>query len=87
MQSKHLEVKSNKNVVSKIPKILLPIYAVRVSTIQEKRCDSNKKLGLDAIVGRLSAFELDNFDNYVSASKNVESTFEAKLSLKEKVKK
>ena len=32
-------------------------------------------------------FELDNFDSYVPASKNIESTFEAKLSLKEKGKK
>ena len=38
-------------------------------------------------MGRLAAFELDNFDNYVPASKNIESTFEAKLSLKEKSKK
>ena len=69
--------------VSKILKTLLPIYAIRVSGIQEVRCDSNNKIGLDALVGRLIAFELDNFDNYVPASKNVESTFEAKLSLKE----
>lgn len=39
---------------------------------------------MDALVGRLTAFELDNFDNYVPGSKNIESTFEAKLSLKEK---
>ena len=58
-----------------------------VSAIQEVRCDSNNKKGLDALVGRLTAFELDNFDNYVLASKNTESAFEAKLSLKEKVKK
>ena len=74
-------------VVTKILRTLLPIYAIRVSTIQEKRCDSNSKLDLDALVGRLIAFELDNFDNYVPASKNIESTFEAKLSLKEKWKK
>ena len=66
---------------------MLPIYAIRVSTIQEVRCDSNNKLGLDALVGRLTIFELDNFDNYVLPSKNIESAFEAKLSLKEKVKK
>ena len=35
-------------------------------------------------MGRLIAFELDNFDNYVPSSKSIESTFEAKLSLKEK---
>ena len=38
-------------------------------------------------MGRLTNFELDNYDNYVPASKNIESAFEAKLSLKEKGKK
>ena len=42
---------------------------------------------MDALVGRLTTFELDNFDNYVPTSKNIEPTFEAKLSLKEKGKK
>ena len=42
---------------------------------------------MDAIVRRLTTFELDNFDNYVPATKNIESAFEAKLSLKEKAKK
>ena len=51
------------------------------------RCDSCNKIGLDALVGRLTTFELDNIENYVIASKNVESTFEAILSLKEKGKK
>ena len=58
-----------------------------MSFIHEKRCDSNRTLGLDTLVGRLIAFELENFDNYVLASKNVEFAFEAKLSLKEKWKK
>ena len=55
--------------------------------IQERRCEKNYNINLDAIVGRLTTFELDNFDNYVPASKNIESAFEAKLSLKEKGKK
>ena len=74
-------------IMRKFLKTLLPIYAIRVSTIQERRCEENHKITLDAIVGRLTAFELDNYDNYVPASKNVESEFEAKLSLKEKGKK
>ena len=74
-------------VISKVLKTLLPIDAIRVSTIQERRCKENHNITLDAIVGRLTTFELDNFDNYVLASKNIESTFEAKLSLKEKGKK
>ena len=74
------------NVVSKVLRTLLPIYAIRVSIIQEMRCDSNFKMTLDALVGRLTTFELDNFDNYLPTSKNIESAFEAKLSLKEKGK-
>ena len=74
-------------VVSKVLRTLLLIYAIRVSTIQEMRCDPNCKMTLDALVRRLTAFELDNFDNYVPASKNIESTFEAKLLVKKKAKK
>ena len=66
---------------------MLPVYAIRVSAIQERRCEENHQINLEAIVERLTAFELDNFDNYVPASKKIESAFEAKLSLKEKVNK
>ena len=51
------------------------------------RCDPYNKLTLDALVGRLIAFELDNYDNYVPIFKNIESAFESKLLLKEKGKK
>ena len=74
-------------VVSKVLKTLLPLYAIRVSSIQEMRCHPNKKLTLDALVGRLTTFELDNYDNYVPVSKNIDSAFKAKVSLKEKSKK
>ena len=74
-------------VISKVLRTLLLVDAIRVSVIQERRCEENHKITLDAIVGRLTAFELDNFDNYVLVSKGIESTFEAKLSLKEKGKK
>ena len=33
-------------IVSKILRTLLPIYAIRVFSIQEVRCDSNGKLGI-----------------------------------------
>ena len=77
----------DETIVSKVLRILLPIYAIRVSSIQEIRCETNHKITLDTLVGRLIAFELDNFDNYVPSSKNIESKFEAKISLKEKDKK
>ena len=51
------------------------------------RCNPNKKLNLDALVERLTTFELDNYYNYVLVSKNIEFAFESKLSLKEKGKK
>lgn len=60
---------------------LFPIYAIRVSTIQELRCRLGNDLTLEGLVGRLTTFELSNFDNY--KTKNIESDFKAKLSLKE----
>ena len=77
----------DETIISKFLRKLLPIYVIRVFSIQERRCEANHKITLDAIVGRLTAFELDNYDNYVPASKNIESAFEAKLSVKEKGKK
>ena len=58
-------------VVSKVLKTILPIYAIRVSTIQEIKCDPNNEINLDALVGRLTAFELDNYDNYMPSSRNL----------------
>ena len=62
-------------VISKVLRTLLLVYAIGVSSIQERRCEENHKINLDVIVGRLIAFELDNYDNYVPSSKNIESTF------------
>ena len=62
-----------KIVVSKVLRTLLPIYAIRVSSIQEIRCDANNKISLNALVRRLISFELDNFHNYVLNSKVIES--------------
>ena len=41
---------------------------------------------MDVVVGRLTRFEMDNYDNYVPSSRNLESSFEAKFSLKRKSK-
>ena len=35
------------NVISKVLRTLLPIYAIRVSAIQEMRCDPNRNITLD----------------------------------------
>ena len=45
-------------VVRKVLKTLLPIYAITVLAIQEMRCDTNNKINLDALVGRLTSLEL-----------------------------
>ena len=73
-----------KIVVIKVLKTLLPIYAIRVSSIQDIRCDPKNNITLDALVGRLTTFELDNFDNYVPNSGSIEYAFQAKQSLKKK---
>ena len=61
-----------KIVLIKVLRTLLPIYAIRVSAIQEMRCDPNMKLTFDALVGRLTTFELDNYDNYVPSVGNIQ---------------
>ena len=76
-----------KIIVNKVLITLLPIYVIRVFVIQEMRCDPNSNITLDTLVGRLTLFELDNYDNYVPSSKGIESTFEAKISLKKRGKK
>ena len=55
--------------------------------IPKMRCDPNNKITLDALVGRLTTFELDNYDNYVPSSKNIKIVFKTKLSLKDHCKK
>ena len=51
------------------------------------RCDPKNDITFDALVGSLTTFELDNFDNYVPSWKIIEFAFKNKLSLKEKGKK
>ena len=72
----------DETVVNKVLRTLLPIYAIKVLVIQERRCDPHNQINLDSLVVRLTTFELDNYDNYAPSSKNLESTFEAKSSLK-----
>ena len=51
------------------------------------RCDPNSNITLDALVGRLTTFELDNNDNNVPSSKGIESTFEDNILLKKRSRK
>jgi hypothetical protein len=66
-------------VLSKELRALLPIYDIRVSTIQELRFIRGYNLTLEGLVGRLTTLELSNFVNF--KPKNVGSTFKAKISL------
>ena len=68
-------------MLRKVLRILLPIYTIRVSAIQELRCILENNLTLEGLVGRLTIFELSNSDNY--KPKSLESTFKAKLLLKD----
>ena len=68
-------------VCSKYLRTLLPIYAIRVSAIQELRCVPRNTLTFERIIGRLTTFELSNFDNY--KPDNFESAFKAKMTVRD----
>ena len=68
-------------VLSNVLRILLPIYAIRFFVLQELRCIQGNDLSLEVLVGRLTTFELSNFDNY--KPEKIESPFKSKVSLKE----
>ena len=68
-------------IISKYLRTFLPVYAIRVSTIQELRCVQGNTQTLEGIVGRLIAFELSNFDNYIP--KNIEFSFKTKMTIKD----
>ena len=67
-------------VSRKYLRTLLLIYAIRVSAIQDLRCVPRNTLTFEGIIGRLTAFELSNFDNY--KLNNFESSFKAKMIVK-----
>ena len=60
---------------------LLPIYAIRVSAIQELRCVPGNTLTFERIIGRLTALELSNFDNY--KPNNFEYAFKDKMTVRD----
>ena len=73
-----LGVQLQEEIVSrKYLRNLLPIYAIRVSSIQDLRCVQGNTLTFEGIIGRLDTFELSNFDNY--KPENLESIFKAFL--------
>ena len=68
-------------MLRKVLRSLLSIYAIRVFAIQELRCILGNNITLEGLVGRLTTFELSNYDNY--KPKSLESSFKAKLLLKD----
>lgn len=56
--------------------------AIRVSTIQELRCTLGKYLTIEGVSGRLTYFQMSNFDNYTPAT--IESTFKSQLILRKR---
>ncbi|GLJ36684.1 hypothetical protein SUGI_0738180 [Cryptomeria japonica] len=64
-------------IVSKMLRTILPTYAIRVSSIQELRSVSSDKVTIDSLIGKLTTFELNSFDN--SISKTSKSAFKASI--------
>ena len=64
---------NNDIMISKVLRTLLPINSIRFSIIQELRCTLGNNLTLEGVVGRLTTFEMSNFDNYTPTT--IESSF------------
>ena len=58
---------------------LLATYAVIFSAFKEQRCTPRNTLTLECVIGRLTSFQISNFDNYTPAT--IESTFKSQLVL------
>ena len=65
----------DENMIKKVLRTLLPIYAIRVFSIQEPRYTPGSDLTLEGLVGRLITFKLSNFDNF--KFENIDSAFKA----------
>ena len=72
----------DKIVTSKVLRTVLPIYAIRVSTIKEVRCTPGNTLTLEGVIGRLIAFEMSSFDNYTPGT--IKSSFTSQLLLRKR---
>lgn len=72
----------DETIIGKVLRTLRLIYAIKISAIQESRCNSANVLTLESLVGNLTAFELSNYDNFtVGRIGNVESAFKSQLVL------
>ena len=69
-------------MIRKVLRNLLPIYSIRVSTIEEPRCTPCKKFTLEGVVSRLISFEMPKFDNYTPTTIGSSSKSQVILSKK-----
>ena len=69
-------------VISKVLRTLLPINSIRFFAIQELRRILDDNLTLEDVVGRLTTFEMPNFDNHTPAT--IKCFFKSKLFLSKK---
>lgn len=56
-------------IVSKMLISLLPTYAIIVSAIQELRSVTKDKVTIDSLISKLTAFDLNSFDNSIPKTK------------------
>lgn len=63
-------------IVNKFLRSLLPVYAIRVAAIQELRSIDKTKVSLDSIIAKLTAYELNSYDDSVQKT---ESAFRASV--------
>lgn len=72
----------DETIIRKVLRTLLLIYAIRVYVIQELRCTLGNTLTLEGVIGRLTTFEMSNFDNYTPTT--IEYSFKSQLVHKKK---
>lgn len=69
---------TNEEVVSKILRTLSSQYVIWVSSIQELGSILNNVLTLETLIGKLTAFELSNYDNSLPT---IETAFKSSLNI------
>lgn len=48
----------DETIIGKVQRTFHPIYAIKISAIQESRCNPSNALTLESLVGKLTTFEL-----------------------------
>ena len=69
-------------MIRKVLRTQISIYSIGVYEIQEVRCTPRNNLTLEAVISRLTTFEMSNFDNYTPAT--IENAFKSQLTVSKK---